>query len=225
MGQSLTIRILPSRSRIVAGISPTFSLSRMETSRLPSRISCRASRTQFGQRESVFRGHPSVGFVFSYDFSSGLSDHLGVKDGFWLIWLAVLKTCHRPLAAIDSPFSTYFIGACIQSSPLERSEADGLLPHNPAITGKTAHRLTGTGRHGSEKTGLFWPVSSEWAQSGAGWPWRRGGWVTRPIGSDYGRRRTPDNRPSRGSDDPQGVVVRSNENSLAIDVGPDPAIH
>src|SRR3954471_19246624 len=121
MGQSLTIRILPSRSRIVAGISPTFSLSRMETSRLPSRISCRASRTQFGQRESVFRGHPSVGFVFSYDFSSGLSDHLGVKDGFWLIWLAVLKTCHSPLAAIDSPFSTYFIGACIQVSPLGRS--------------------------------------------------------------------------------------------------------
>src|SRR3954466_3351492 len=29
----------------------------------------------------------------------------------------------------------------------------------------------------------------------------------------------------RGSDDPQGVVVRSNENSVAIDVGPDPAIH
>src|SRR3954467_9173479 len=140
MGQSLTIRILPSRSRIVAGISPPFSLSRIETSRLPSRISCRASRTQFGQRESVCRGHPSVGFVFSYDFSSGLSDHLGVNDGFCLIWLAVLKTCHSPLAVIDSPFSTYFIGACIRILSSWARQSDGLLPGNPAITGKTAHR-------------------------------------------------------------------------------------
>ena len=43
-GQSFTIRILPSRSRIVALISPTFSFSRTLTSFLPSRISCRASR-------------------------------------------------------------------------------------------------------------------------------------------------------------------------------------
>ncbi len=39
IGQSLTIRILPSRSRMVALISPTFSLSRTLTSFLPSRIS------------------------------------------------------------------------------------------------------------------------------------------------------------------------------------------
>ena len=39
MGQSFTIRILPSRSRMVALISPTFSLSRTLTSFLPSRIS------------------------------------------------------------------------------------------------------------------------------------------------------------------------------------------
>ncbi len=64
MGQSFTIRILPSRSMIVALISPTFSLSRTETSFFPSRISCRASRVQVGQSESVWRGQPSGGLVF-----------------------------------------------------------------------------------------------------------------------------------------------------------------
>jgi hypothetical protein len=38
--------------------------------------------TQFGQSESVVRGQPNVGLVFCHDFSNGLSDHLGVKDGF-----------------------------------------------------------------------------------------------------------------------------------------------
>ena len=70
-GQSFTIRILPSRSRIVALISPTFSVRRIDTSFLPSMISWRASRVQTGQSESVSRGQPSVGFVFSCDFSSG----------------------------------------------------------------------------------------------------------------------------------------------------------
>src|SRR6476469_10464805 len=123
---------------MVAGISPIFSLRSTETSRLPSRISCRASRTHVGQRESVCRGQPSGGFVFSYDFSSGLSDNLGVKEGFCLIWLAVLNTCHSPLAVIDSPFSTYFIGACIQVSPLGRSRTGvGPVALRTAMVGKS----------------------------------------------------------------------------------------
>ena len=81
MGQSFTIRILPSRSRIVALISPTFSFRRTLTSFLPSRIACRASRVHVGHSESVSRGQPSGGFVFSYDLRSGLSDHFGVNDG------------------------------------------------------------------------------------------------------------------------------------------------
>src|ERR1700724_3280394 len=44
----------------------------------------RASFTHAGQRESVCRGKPSVGLVFSQDFSSGLSDHFGVTEGFGL---------------------------------------------------------------------------------------------------------------------------------------------
>src|SRR6185436_8218396 len=113
MGQSFTIRILPSRSRMVALISPTFSFSSTLTSFLPSRIACRASRVHVGQSESVSRGQPSGGFVFSYDFRSGLSDHAGVNDGFCLILFSVLKTVHAPLAATDRPFSTYLIGLCI----------------------------------------------------------------------------------------------------------------
>src|SRR5882672_8850733 len=118
MGQSLTIRILPSRSMIVALISPTFSLRRTETSFFPSRISWRASRVQVGQSESVWRGQPSGGLVFWYDFRRGLSDHRGVNEGFSLILLAAENTCQTPLAAIDSPFSTYFIGACILAPSL-----------------------------------------------------------------------------------------------------------
>src|SRR5436190_17784734 len=108
--------ILPSRSRMVALISPTFSLRRMPTSFLPSRIAWRASRTQVGHSESVCRGQPSGGFVFSDDFSSGLSDHFGINDGFGLILLSCEKTCHTPLAATDKVFSTYLIGACMLHS-------------------------------------------------------------------------------------------------------------
>src|SRR5207248_2021458 len=114
MGQSFTIRILPSRSRMVALISPTFSLSSTDTSRLPSRISWRASRTHVGQRESVWRGQPSGGLVFCHDFSSGLSDHFGMNDGPGLMRLAALNTVHAPLAATLRPFSKYLMGECIQ---------------------------------------------------------------------------------------------------------------
>ena len=69
---------------ICALISPTFSLIRSRQSFLPAMIASRASFTHAGQSESVCRGQPSVGLVFSHDFSSGLSDHFGVTDGFGL---------------------------------------------------------------------------------------------------------------------------------------------
>src|SRR6202043_4047430 len=47
-------------------------------------MASRASLTQSGQSESVCRGQPRVGLVFSQDFRSGLSDHFGVNDGFGL---------------------------------------------------------------------------------------------------------------------------------------------
>ena len=50
-------------------------------------IASRASLTQPGHSESVCRGQPSVGLDFSHDFSSGLSDHFGVKFGFGLCLL------------------------------------------------------------------------------------------------------------------------------------------
>src|SRR3954463_957191 len=96
MGQSFTIRILPSRSRIVALISPTFSLSRTLTSFFPSRISCRASRVHTGQSESVSRGHPSGGFVFWYDFRSGFFPPLGVEDRGCANFFKLLDKKHGP---------------------------------------------------------------------------------------------------------------------------------
>src|SRR5579862_1246133 len=87
MGHSLTIQTWPSRSMICALISPTFSCTRSVQSFLPFRIRSRASLTQSGHSESVVRGQPSVGLDFSHDFSSGFSDHLGVKEGFGLYLL------------------------------------------------------------------------------------------------------------------------------------------
>src|ERR1017187_2067553 len=115
-GQSWTMRILPSRSMTCALISPTFSVLRTSTGTLPSRICCRISGTHFGQRESVSRGHPNGGFTFSHDFSSGLSDHFGVKEGFGLIWLILSKTNQAALAAKLTVLSTYLIGLCMVST-------------------------------------------------------------------------------------------------------------
>src|SRR5260370_14480504 len=69
---------------ICALISPTFSCIRSRQSFLPAMIASRASLTHAGQRESVCLGKPSVGLVFSHDFSSGLSDHFGVTEALGL---------------------------------------------------------------------------------------------------------------------------------------------
>src|SRR5438067_13869188 len=102
---------------IWALISPTFSFTRTETSFLPLKISSRASITQFGQSESVTRGQPSVGLVFCHDFSSGLSDHLGVNDGLGLYLFTDWMALNIPAAAKVSPRSAYLI-ACIKTLQL-----------------------------------------------------------------------------------------------------------
>src|SRR5579863_2721756 len=114
--QSFTIKILPSRSIIWALISPTFSFDNTSTGSLPSRICCRISGTHFGHSESVVRGQPSGGLDFSYDLSSGLSDHLGVGEGLCLIRLNRSNTAHAPVAATVTAFSTYFTGLCMSLS-------------------------------------------------------------------------------------------------------------
>src|SRR3954470_1361458 len=113
VGQSFTIRILPSRSIIVALISPTFSFINTSCGRWPSRICWRISGTHFGQRESVLRGQPSGGLDFSYDLSSGLSDHLGVKEGLVLRRVMAAYPTHPTLATWVSAHSTYLTGLCI----------------------------------------------------------------------------------------------------------------
>src|ERR1035438_983315 len=113
MGQSFTIRILPSRSMICALILPAFSFMRTSSGSLPSMISWRICGTHLGQSESVARGQPSGGLDFWYDFNSGLSDHLGVNEGFGLMLFNLSKTAHAPLAATVPAFSTYLIGFCL----------------------------------------------------------------------------------------------------------------
>ena len=67
-------------------------------------ICWRISGTQRGHSESVSRGQPSGGLVFSQDLSSGLSDHFGVNDGFGLTELALSKTCQAAFATTSAPF-------------------------------------------------------------------------------------------------------------------------
>src|ERR1043165_8562634 len=112
-GQSLIIQISPSRSTIVALISPTFSLIRTLTSFLPLMISSRASITQFGQSESVVRGQPKVGLLFCHDFSRGLSDHFGVKEGLGLYLLTDWIALKIPPAISVNPLSAYFTGRIV----------------------------------------------------------------------------------------------------------------
>src|SRR5450755_1941956 len=86
---------------IWALISPTFSCIRSRQSFLTAMIASRASLTHAGHRESVWRGKPSVGLVFSQDFSSGLSDHCGVTDGFGFFVLKVTAAVLQIAQSID----------------------------------------------------------------------------------------------------------------------------
>src|ERR1051325_8007630 len=112
-GQSFTIRILPSRSTMVALISPAFSLSRISCGNLPSTICWRISGTHLGHRESVERGQPSGGFVFSHDFNIGFFYHFCVNEGRGLMLLIFSKTAHAPFAPYVRTFSAYFTALCI----------------------------------------------------------------------------------------------------------------
>src|SRR5688572_23305652 len=165
IGQSFTIRILPSRSRMVALISPTFSFRRMLTSCLPSRIDWRASRTQVGHSESVSRGQPRGGFTFSFDLRSGLSDQFGVNPGLGLIWLNVSNTVQAPRAAMVRPFSTYLIGLCIDS-PASRRAPSARQGQDPALVADPR-----AGKY-PRKTAPAQDFPSRRAKSGVEWPGR-----------------------------------------------------
>src|SRR5579862_2174708 len=93
---------------ISALISPTFSYIRSRKSFCPLMMASRASLTQPGQRESVCRGQPNVGLLFSQDFSSGLSDHLGVKDGFGLCLLKIWTVSKTTPAVLHATASNAF---------------------------------------------------------------------------------------------------------------------
>src|SRR5690348_3842981 len=109
MGQSFTIQTSPSRSIMLALISPTLSVSRDFQSWSPLMMRSRASLTQPGQSESVCLGQPSCGLVFSHDFSRGFSDHRGVNDGLGLYLLKNWMELKVTPAATETARSIYFI--------------------------------------------------------------------------------------------------------------------
>src|SRR5258708_6968964 len=108
MGHSFSMQSWPSSSMICALISRTFSCVRSRQSFLPSKIASRASLTQPGHSESVCRGQPSVGLDFSHDFSSGLSDHLGVKFGLGLDLLRILIVSKVTPAGLQRTYAIAF---------------------------------------------------------------------------------------------------------------------
>src|SRR6202035_3070860 len=93
---------------ICALISPTFSCTRSVQSFLPLMMASRASLTQSGHNESVVRGQPRVGFDFSQDFSSGLSDHFGVNEGLGLYLLKNWRVLNVTFAVLHSAQSKVF---------------------------------------------------------------------------------------------------------------------
>jgi len=76
---------------------------------------CKGSIVGLGLVESDSRGDPSVGFCLSLLFGSGLSDHVGVNEGFWLILFNRSKICQATFAVTVTAFSTYLMGLCICS--------------------------------------------------------------------------------------------------------------
>src|SRR3989442_15076856 len=129
-------------------------------------MASRASLTQSGHRESVCRGQPSVGLVFSQDLRSGLSDHFGVKDGFgryllknWMVLKvapAVLQTTQSKVLRICVPTrfginptlsfeSSLELGPGMISSPLNRwSLAQTTAPGLNFVCTQTVLRTSGT---------------------------------------------------------------------------------
>src|SRR4030095_13796727 len=88
-----------------------------------------------------------------------------MNEGFCLILLAVENTCHIPLAAIDRPFSTYFIGACISVSSISRFwfRRPGLVVQTgkflvnkagPAL--QLARRGPSPGQRAGTSSGIIW---------------------------------------------------------------------
>src|SRR5438128_11489399 len=116
-------------------------------------MASRASFTHSGQSESVCRGQPSVGFVFSHDFFSGLSDHCGVNEAPGRMRFRRLNTNHAALAETAIPFSRYLAGAC--TVILQPSQATNLQNAAPISRKNKPHIGRWQGSHDAD-------VNREW---------------------------------------------------------------
>src|SRR3989442_10743194 len=121
---------------------------------LPLKISSRASLTQPGQSESVWRGHPSVGLVFSQDFNKGLSDHFGVKEGLgwyllknWIVSKATLAVLHRSASKIFRTFVAFLLGMAMIPPFRSRWTDDPLTPIRPRLSLEVPADYSSLGAH------------------------------------------------------------------------------
>src|SRR5687767_13964990 len=64
-----------------------------------------------------------------------------MKEGFCEILLATENTCQAPFAAIESPFSTYFMGACMPFTPWRRTGEPRRRASARAFGAKALHRI------------------------------------------------------------------------------------
>ena len=71
------------------------------------------------------RGQPSGGLVFSYDLSSGLSDHFGVGEGFCLTRFNRSNTAHAPFGG-DGDCLLYILHWLVHSSLAFHCLANGI---------------------------------------------------------------------------------------------------
>src|SRR5439155_18882786 len=106
LGHVFSTTTLPSRSKILAVISATFSLTSDSTACWPDRIRVRASRTHVGHSESVVRGQPSWGIERSWLLSSGAADHFGWNAVPSNLRLIAWNAGHSSLAPAVSASST-----------------------------------------------------------------------------------------------------------------------
>src|SRR5688572_9865541 len=91
-----------------------------------------------------------------------------MNEGFCLILLAVENTCQAPLAAIDRPFSTYFIGACmrrfLQKLVLELAGSGLLTSVGAVVPGFPARRS----RHHTRCANESGHFSADWRFAAVG---------------------------------------------------------
>jgi hypothetical protein len=95
-GRVFSMKTWPPSSKMRAFTSPGLSAMSSGTERSPESTFSRVSKTHCGQSESVVRGVPSGGRLFSRLFSSGAGAHFGWKRPSAIRRLTTAATFQAP---------------------------------------------------------------------------------------------------------------------------------